>query len=280
LKMIKRKSLLTLALAAAMTLISVGLGGVKASAAGDTTMLLDDYNRPSLGVEGKGGAYNTPNSKGIAIYWMQMSNAVAKIENNALKLQMDGNGWFGEGAALKDPTYKFIIIKVKGEKGGEEKTLSLNPDAKGGVKYTDLKGADGKPVPAITKEYQNIVIDIEKSGFKIPEGFEAMHFNNVDPITIYIDEIYISKDGKPTDFSSTSQTNNEQASTTQTAQQPSNEQTNTAQPVKEQVESKPASTAVVEKSSSSKGVLIGVIGGAAVLGIGGVIYVLYIRKPN
>jgi hypothetical protein len=278
--MIKRKSLLTLALAAAMTLISVGLDGVKASAAGDTTMLLDDYNRPSLGVEGKGGAYNTPNSKGIAIYWIQMSNAVAKIENNALKLQMDANGWFGEGAALKDPTYKFIIIKVKGEKGGEEKTLSLNPDAKGGVKYTDLKGADGKPVPAITKEYQNIVIDIEKSGFKIPEGFEAMHFNNVDPITIYIDEIYISKDGKPADFSSGNQTSNEQPTTTQPAQQPSNEQTTTAQPEKEQSESKPASTAVVEKSSSSKGVLIGVIGGAAVLAIGGVIYVLYIRKPN
>lgn len=162
--------------------------------------LFDDYNRENLGVTGDGGAYNSPNSMGVEIYWIQMANTKAQIENNALKVTMDKNGWFGEGVAFKDPKYKYIIMKVKGEKGGEEKLLSLNPDAKGLKSFTDLKGPDGNPLPAITKDYQNIVIDIEKSGFTLPDGFEALHFNNTGVLTIYIDEIYLSKSGVPVDL--------------------------------------------------------------------------------
>lgn len=168
----------------------------------DSIVLFDDFNRAELGVTGTGGAYNAPNSAGIAIYWISMNDkTVAQIENNALKLTMDEEGWYGEGVAFKDPQYKYIIMKIKGEKGGEEKLLSLNPDAKGLVNFTDFKGPDGGPIPSITKEYQAIVIDIQKSGFNLPNGFEAIHFNNTGALTVYIDEIYLSKDGVPRDIS-------------------------------------------------------------------------------
>jgi uncharacterized protein YdaT len=167
----------------------------------DLVPIFDDYNRLDLGVEGEGGGYNSPNSAGIPIYWIQMRNVTAKIEDNALKLDMDKEAWFGEGVALKNPAFKYIIMKIKGEKGGEEKLLTLNPDAKGLKKFTQLKGPDGEPLPKITKEYQNLVIDIAKSGFTLPGGFEAIHFNNTGPLTVYIDEIYLSKDGVPIDLS-------------------------------------------------------------------------------
>ncbi len=267
-------------------------------AAGEGTMLIDDFNRASLGLE-KGGAYNTPNSKGIQIYWINWSNAEPKVENNALKLQMKAQGWFGEGAALKDPAYKYIVIKVKGENGGEEKALSLNPDAKGAVKFTDLKGADGKPIPGITKEYQSIVIDIAKSGFKLPDGFEAMHFNNTDPITIYIDEMYLSKDGKVTEAGSSTDNNNGNTAQPSTPEpdknKPTDSNTNTPQPAAsdtpanstvspEPTNNQPASSQTensnVSSSTDNKGLIAGVIGGVTIVAIGAVVYVLYIKKPR
>ncbi|MDF2989185.1 MAG: chitin binding protein [Eubacterium sp.] len=173
-----------------------------AAAAADSkeVVLFDDFNREELGVTGDGGAYNAPNSAGIAIYWIQMANTKAQIENNALKISMDKNGWYGEGVAFKDPQYKYIIMKVKGEKGGEEKLLSINPDAKGSKKFFELKGPEGKPVPKVTKEYQTMVIDIKQSGLDLPNGFEAIHFNNAAPLTVYIDEIYLSKTGVPVEL--------------------------------------------------------------------------------
>ncbi len=164
-------------------------------------VLFDDFNREDLGVAGEGGAYNSPNSAGIAIYWIQMANAKAQVQNNALELTLNKNGWYGEGVAFKDPQYRYIIIKIKGEKGGEEKQLSINPDAKGLKKFTQLKGPDGKPIPKITKDYRNIVIDIKQSGLDLPNGFEAIHFNNTAPLTVCIDEIYLSKTGVPVDLS-------------------------------------------------------------------------------
>ncbi len=198
----KKNTFLKLMLIFSMLIISVLLTSVGVFAADEPEVVIfEDYNRPDLGVTGEGGAYNSPNSAGIAIYWIQMRNVTAQVENNALKLAMDKEAWFGEGVAFKNPNYKYIIMKIKGEKGGEEKFLTINPDAVGLKKFSELKGPDGKPVPAITKEYRDIVIDIAKSGLDLPTGFEAMHFNNSGPLTVYIDEIYLSKTGVPTDIS-------------------------------------------------------------------------------
>ncbi|WP_163192335.1 hypothetical protein [Clostridium thermarum] len=254
------------------------------AASPDNALLLDDYNRSSLGVEGNGGAYNTPNSQGITIYWIQWAKAVPQIEDNALKLQMEAQGWFGEGGMIKDPAFKYIIMKVKGEKGGEEQFLSINPDAKGLVNFVDLKGPDGNPVPAITTEYQDIVIDIAASGFNLPDGLEAIHFNNTEPVTIYIDEIYLSKDGKPADFSVADKKEEEKpAAETPQGEKPAEEKPAVEDSSDKTKESKPVdSTPVVEvvESNDNKGVLAGTIAGVTVLAIGGVVYVLYIRKPN
>lgn len=198
----KKNTFLMVILIFSIFAIPVLLTSVAVFAADEPEVVIfEDYNRPELGVTGDGGAYNSPNSAGIAIYWIQMRNVTAQIENNALKLAMDKEAWFGEGVAFKNQNYKYIIMKIKGEKGGEEKFLTINPDAVGLKKFEDLKGPDGKPVPAITQEYRDIVIDIAKSGLNLPTGFEAMHFNNTGPLTVYIDEIYMSKTGTSTDIS-------------------------------------------------------------------------------
>lgn len=273
----KRRNLFVIALALAIILLNLRVW----AAPNEGPLLLDDYNRSTLGVEGNGGAYNSPNSKGITIYWIQWANAEPAIEDNALKLKMEASGWFGEGGMIKDPAYKYIIMKVKGEKGGEEKELSINPDAKGSVSFKDLKGPDGNSIPAITTEYQNVVIDIEKSGFKLAEGFEAMHFNNVGAVTIYIDEIYLSKDGNVADFSVSTESG---VKDQPVFAEPEKEKTVEEDKTKENTVSVPASNKpnveVTEEASNSKEVLAGVIAGATLVAIGGVVYVMYIRKQN
>lgn len=269
----------------------------------DIIPIFDDFNRPDLGVTGEGGGYNEPNSAGIPIYWIQMRNVTAKIENNALKLSMKKDAWFGEGIALKDPIYKYIIMKVKGEKGGEEKFLTLNPDAKGLKKFNELKGADGKPIPKITKEYQNIVIDIAKSGFNLPSGFEAIHFNNTGELTVYIDEIYLSKDGVPIDLSealaaataaaevddseaitedsSTDISSNSDNSSSLSSTSDSDNEAVIASTTGTSSSSDTAKdTDTTESSSSKKTILVAIIISIMALLIGVVVYNSFIRKPK
>jgi hypothetical protein len=276
---IKRNIILFIAMIVSVAMIS----SLTVLAEPTGSLLLDDYNRPSLGVEGNGGAYNSPNSKGITIYWIQMANTVAKVENNALKIEMKAKGWFGEGGMIKDPEYKYLVMRIKGESGGEEKALSINPDAKGAVNFTALKGVDGNPVPAITKDYQNIVIDIAKSGINLPKGFEAMHFNNTDAITIYIDEIYLSKDGSVVDSLNTSDNNptTQKGNDSTNTQQEStvSNQTNTEDKNKEEVINGWIG-AMSNKSESKPVMLISIISVIAVVAIGGVIYLFLIRKDK
>lgn len=272
-----RRNLFAIVLAFAVVMLNLRVW----AAPNEGPLLLDDYNRSTLGVEENGGAYNSPNSKGITIYWIQWANAVPVIEDNALKLKMEASGWFGEGGMIKDPAYKYIIMKVKGEKGGEEKELSINPDAKGSVSFKDLKGPDGNSIPVITKEYQNLVIDIEKSGFKLTEGFEAMHFNNVEAVTIYIDEIYLSKDGNPADFSVPAESGaNDQPVTAEPEKEKPVEEDKTKENTASAPTSNKPTVEITKEASNNKEVLAGVIAGATLVAIGGVVYVMFIRKPN
>lgn len=310
-KIEKKNNFFRLIIFSIMFVFSMSLRSLYVLADAKDIMLFDDYNRTELGVTGNGGAYNTPNSAGIAIYWIQMANTKAQIENNALKVSMNANGWFGEGAAIKDPAFKYIVMKVKGEKGGEEKFLSINPDAKGLKKFIELKGLDGKPLPAITKDYQNIVIDIEKSGLPIPDGFEAMHFNNTEALTIYIDEIYLSKDGIPVDVNKTSAdtsstdnsaVNTDTTNTTSTDKTTSNvtstdkattdttstnNSTVSTDAPKSSEDTQVANTtentkdsSLAQPASNKKPMLVGGIILIMVVGIGGVVYNSYIKKPN
>jgi hypothetical protein len=286
-KVKKKSSFLKLLMISIIFIFSMSVTSIGVLADSKGIMLLDDYNREALGVTGNGGAYNSPNSAGVTIYWISMANTAAEIQNNAVKVTMGAKGWFGEGAAIKDPTFKYIIMKVKGEKGGEEKALSINPDAKGSKNFTDLKGPDGNPVPAITKDYQNIIIDIEKSGFKLPKGFEAMHFNNTDAVTIYIDEIYLSKDGVPVDLSKeipaattsdNSGTDSKDSSASSSSISTSSEASSTSADTIKANKAKASTTS--NSSSNNKPILIGVIILVMVLATGGVIYNSFIKKPN
>lgn len=165
-----------------------------------TALLLDDYNREALGVEGEGGGeYGMPNNRGITIYWMQYNaNTKPSIVDDALKLEFggDGEGWFGQGGSIKsEDGYKYLVMRVKGEAGGEETLVGINPDARHpqAVAFADLVDPDGNPL-TITTEWQDLIIDMEKSELNsrlYEKGFEALHFNSFGACTIYIDEIYL-----------------------------------------------------------------------------------------
>lgn len=273
-------------------LLSMPLAFLEAYASeDDSAVLFDDFNRAGLGVTGTGGAYNSPNSAGIAIYWISMNDKTrAQIENNALKLTMDQDGWYGEGVAFKDPEYRYMIMKIKGEEGGEEKLLSMNPDAKGPVNFTDFKGPDGEPVPPITKDYQNLVVDIRKSGFDLPYGFEAIHFNNTGALTVYIDEIYLSRDGVPKDISKiipaaggdggiSGGSDASAVAAAEAAEAEAMEAGEAEEALADSDENRPADSDTVGKSSDNKTVPVAIIIFFTVSALGGIIYNSFLRKP-
>ncbi|GHV40451.1 hypothetical protein FACS189490_05630 [Clostridia bacterium] len=169
-----------------------------------TTQLIDDFNRVSLMLDPEleippGGEFGYPNTDGVTIYWIQWNDSTSPVlENSALHLNMGTGGWYGTGTdtAFADE-YDCLAIRIKGAVGNEETAITLNPDTSiGGKPLSDFVGPDGNKVPAITTEYQTIVIDLAKSGYNrvnsFGEAFEYqyVHFNSTAPADVYIDEIY------------------------------------------------------------------------------------------
>ena len=99
---------------------------------------------------------------------------------------------------------KYLTIRIKGEVGGEESKLLMDwhpEDAKFyAARFSDLVLKDGSH-PVITTEWQNLVIDLEKSGF--PGMTNALHIRAFAECTISLDELYFSEPIGPIDTTST-----------------------------------------------------------------------------
>ncbi|MBP5152113.1 MAG: hypothetical protein ILP13_04265 [Lachnospiraceae bacterium] len=177
----------------------------------------DPNNKPELG----------PN--GVNIWWDNWANLRAKNEEGAIKLDYrpkeydpedydtkedyyaaagDWMGNWGEAVnmwALEGISYcKYLTIKVKGEAGGEEKSLLMDwhpEDAKFySARFSDLVLKDGSN-PVITTEWQTLVIDLKASGF--PGMTNALHIRAFAPCVIWIDEITFDEPVAPIDATST-----------------------------------------------------------------------------
>ena len=100
---------------------------------------------------------------------------------------------------------KYLTIRVKGEVGGEENKLIMDwhpEDAKFyAARFSDLVLADGSH-PVITPEWQDLVIDLEASGF--PGMTNALHIRAFAECVIWIDEITFSEPVSPIDATDSS----------------------------------------------------------------------------
>ncbi len=177
-----------------------------------------------------------PNAKpelapnGAPIWWDNWANLRAKNEDGAIKLDFrpkefnpedydneeayfaaaaDWMGNWGEAIdmwSLENAAFcKYLTIRVKGEVGGEEAKLIMDwhpEDAKFyAARFSDLVLADGSH-PAITTEWQELVIDLEASGF--PGMTNALHIRAFADCVIWIDEIYFSEPVGPIDTTDSS----------------------------------------------------------------------------
>ena len=187
--MLMKKALrLSLAL---IVLVNVFIVSGMAMAASDE-LVFDNYDRAALAdfAGSEVGAQWTGGDAGKG----------ATIDNNALKLEFASSGWFGTGGGVDASTFKYLKIRVKGAAGGEGESLDLNY-AVGeavkttGVPFSALISASGDPVPAVTKDYQDILIDLVAN--KIEKGIQALHFNFHEGSsgTIWIDSISFTNEG-------------------------------------------------------------------------------------
>ncbi len=177
-----------------------------------------------------------PNAKpelgpnGANIWWDNWANLRAKNEDGAIKLDMrpkeynpedydnedayyaaaaDWMANWGEAIdmwALENAAFcKYMVIRVKGEVGGEEAKLIMDwhpEDAKFyAARFSDLVLADGSH-PVITTEWQDLVIDLEASGF--PGMTNALHIRAFADCVIWVDEIYFSEPVAPIDTTDSS----------------------------------------------------------------------------
>ena len=175
-----------------------------------------------------------PNAKpelapnGAHLWWDNWANLRAKNEDGALKLDMRPKAYDPEDYDSEDDYYahaadwmanwgeavdmwgldgvsycKYLTIRIKGAEGGEENKLIMDwhpEDAKFyAARFSDLVLADGTH-PVITTEWQDLVIDLEASGF--PGMTNALHIRAFAKCVIYLDEITFSEAVAPIDATS------------------------------------------------------------------------------
>ena len=162
---------------------------------------------------------------GANIWWDNWANLRAKNEDGVIKIDYrpkafdpedyddeadyyahaaDWMGNWGEAVnmwALDGISYcKYLTIRIKGEEGGEENKLIMywHPeDSKFySARFCDLVLADGSNA-TITTEWQDLVIDLEASGF--PGMTNALHLYAFAKNVIYLDEITFSEAVAPVD---------------------------------------------------------------------------------
>ncbi|MCL2810774.1 MAG: hypothetical protein FWD25_02675 [Clostridia bacterium] len=167
----------------------------------------DPQNKPEL----------APN--GMNIWWDNWANLRSSNEDDVIQIQFrprefdpddydDEDDYFARAAdwmgnwgeainmwALEDIAYcKYFTIRMSGGEGGEENKLILHFQPEDGPSFvklfSELVTADGGNV-VITTEMQDIVIDLEASGF--PGMTNRMHIRAFAPCVISLDELYFSE---------------------------------------------------------------------------------------
>lgn len=134
-------------------------------------------------------------STGLARWWANLYNLEASIDGGVLQIDFEQYGNWGEAINIwvlpGISSCRFLVIRMAGAEGGEENSLLLHFQPEDGPAYVasfaDLVTADGGNVE-ITADMQEIIIDLEASGFSGMTN--RMHIRASEANTIFIDEIF------------------------------------------------------------------------------------------
>jgi len=164
-------------------------------------------------------------TNGMPIWWDNWANLRASSSANGVEINFRPGGfdhelmdsmddyfdraadWMGNWGeavnmwALEGISYcRYLTIRMAGGEGGEENFLMLHFEPEDSLRFvarfSDLVTADGGS-PEITTDMQDIVIDLEASGF--PGMTNRMHIRAWVQCTIILEEIFFSDPVSPID---------------------------------------------------------------------------------
>jgi len=153
--------------------------------------LLDDFNRTDLS-----------DTTGTSIWW-RGGSPESKIIGKHLVFDYTNKKAIYRSAGYDNSNahgiYENFVLRIRGTEGGEDLKISPFYVKEDGteiygepVALSSLKGPDNQPVPALTKDFQNIVINFAANGWdKKVNGFK---FESIDGKSglVYIDKIFFT----------------------------------------------------------------------------------------
>ncbi|MDR2505966.1 MAG: hypothetical protein LBD16_07670 [Oscillospiraceae bacterium] len=158
-----------IALLLALALVPFCVSAFAEEAVPFTLFLVDDFERADLDIAGQ------TNSDGRTTWWYNPETNY--IEDGALVMP-EGSVHFGVGA---DAIGEYLVLTVKGSATG----ILLAPGGNA-VPFASLVDSDGNPLPELTDEWQQWVVDVQASGLTSDMGF---HINKDAAGVLYIDDI-------------------------------------------------------------------------------------------
>jgi hypothetical protein len=208
----KAKNSFAIALMSASVLI---ISTVRVYSAPDATVpgtYLEDFSRATLLAPGTGVAL----SDGTDLYWNQFGKGTFSIQDSIFIAQCDSFAYY-RFATSGGKRYSYCIFRIKGDARAKNNLIytriaSQGATDSGGISdiggtserlLDTLVGPDSLPVPAITTEFQTIVVDMKKNGlqFGMVGGANAFQIGTHAPMELDIDYIF-SSNYNPLDTSS------------------------------------------------------------------------------
>ena len=193
----KKRSLFLMALTMAfsLTVASVSVLAEEPSVSGK---YLDSFDRAQLAVDGS----NNTLSDGTLIYWNGQGAGTFSIADGVLNAQMNDGGYY-RFATNNSESFKYVVIRIKGDdravndkiytRIGAAETGAIDDNAQRGDKsFAQLKAPDGQPIPAVSKEWQEITIDVAQSGFSLGGGSNGFQIGSWQPMNLDIDYIFMT----------------------------------------------------------------------------------------
>lgn len=159
---------------------------------------LDSFDREKLAVDGT----NNLLADDTNIYWSQSGAGTFSISDGALNAKMDDGGYY-RFATNNTDSFKYVIIRIKGDSSAvnDKIYVRLGPAEKGDIddnaargdkSLSQLVGSDGATLPAVSSDWQDMVIDVAASGFKLGDGSNGFQIGSWQPMNLDIDYIFMT----------------------------------------------------------------------------------------
>lgn len=117
--------------------------------------------------------------------------ASCTVSGGALVLRYDDDGWFGTYVNRSATEYTYLVLRIRGQQGGEEDDIRLTLGSAQRM-LSDFTVADGSR-PSVTTTYQDLRIPLTANGIGKANLAELeLDFWHGGASTVYIDEIRLA----------------------------------------------------------------------------------------